>query len=305
MMILRFGFQFHKLNGELMNINLIKLFFIIILLILFEGCSSDSRAPLSEDELWPFTPSNSYVKEPISFTDQNYDFPQDGMGILKLLKEFPIPRDNAYIKIDYERAYPSKDCDETRSGIQVPVNDPDLPFEFEGVVTLHSRYYIKIKVCGEEERYYGCYFVQDKDAGIFVINDSRVADVTFGDRVKLRANALIDYYDIDAILLFELLEIKERNVPIYYEEIKRNFTTSDLGKVKRITGVVLQEPTSENFNEAIITDGTNNWLVSIDRELANRNVKLKNGMKVTLTGPVISNFGVKMVILSLGQIIFE
>ena len=70
--------------------------------------------------------------------------------------------------------------------------DPEsLPMTVEGIVTTYPRYFQKKLVCGEDERFYGSYFLQDSTGGILVLRDSRIANFTFGDRVRLKVRGIL------------------------------------------------------------------------------------------------------------------
>ena len=267
------------------------------------GCTKADGEPCSAGDLWPASPDTVEVEDPIAFTTEPYGFPTgEDPGISLLVGKYPIPRDNAWILLSEGESYPIEDCEPNRSGIQQPQPDPDLPFTVEGIVTLHPRYFLKVRVCNEEERYYGSFFIEDDKGGMVVLHDSRIADLDFGDRVRLKARALLDFFDVHAILIAEVVEVLEHDVPIHYEEKTNPFNQTDWNRVRRIRGEVVQESTDYNFNQAAVSDGVNTWLVSIDRELANRNVSLELGQRVEITGPVLSSFGQKIVVLSKGQI---
>ncbi|RME51613.1 MAG: hypothetical protein D6795_08055 [Deltaproteobacteria bacterium] len=266
-------------------------------------CTKVGGEPCSPSQLWPVSPDTNEVEDPIAFTTEPYGFPAEGeAGLSFLAGKYPISRENAWVLLSRDETFPVEDCDPNRSGNQRPQPDPDLPFTVEGIVTLHPRYFLKVRVCNEDERYYGSFFIEDDSGGMVVLQDSRIAELDFGDRVRIRARALLDYFDVHAILIPEIVEVIEHGVPIHYEEKTNPFNQTDWNRVRRIRGEVVQASTDHNFNEAAVSDGQNTWLVSIDRELANRNVSLEVGDRVEVTGPVLSSFGQKIVVLSVGQI---
>ena len=63
------------------------------------------------------------------------------------------------------------------------MDDEILPFEIEGVVTAHPRYYFKTSGCDwdSDEKYYGSFFIQDATGAKISIEDSglvRIASVS-------------------------------------------------------------------------------------------------------------------------------
>ncbi len=251
-----------------------------------------------------FTP----VSDPIEFTDQPYDFTGDtSIGDLRAL----FPFDMVWHAFPSDAQYPVPgDCDPQRTQNETtPAFLDELPAVIEGIVTIHPRYFMKISVCGTEERYYGSYIIQDGSGGIHVLKDSRVAEFDVGDRVRLRVRALTRNFGTRAVLAFdqeEVLTTPSTREPVYFQEIDRNFTeTADLYEVRRITGRVVLPATNQNFNEMEIRpdDGIGiRWRASVDRELGTRGVAPPEGALVELTGPIVESFGLRMLITNLGQI---
>jgi hypothetical protein len=106
-----------------------------------------------------------------------------------------------------------------------------------------------------------------------------------------------------AVLIGEAEVVSKAN-PIYYEQTEAGFAVEDIGKVKRIKGIITLEPTNFNFNEMALKHPTEpgvTWAVSLDRELGQRRPKLRLGDTVEITGPVLDSFGLRMVIYSMGQ----
>lgn len=252
------------------------------------------------------------TQEPLSFTTQNYDFtgPASIQSVLDL-----IPTDDfVWHGFAPGSEYPVQgDCDFDRANDQVTSTVEDLPKTIEGIVTLHPRFFQKRTICNQDERFYGTYFLQDSSGGVVVLKDSRVSDFTYGDRVRIRVKGLVhnafgtDVPPFQAVLAHDSQQIVSRANDIFYEEITRGFEISDIGKVRRIKGVIKSAPTNSNFNEMEIVDPndpTKTWLVSLDRELGQRSPELCEGDPVTLTGPVMDNFGLRVIIASRGQIVF-
>jgi hypothetical protein len=251
----------------------------------------------------------SEATDPIAFTDQPYDFTGDAS--IASLRNLISPFESVWYGFPTGVEYPVEgDCDPERDFDETtPDYLDELPAVIEGVVTLHPRYFMKVSVCGTEERYYGSYIIQDGSAGIHVLKDSRVAEFDIGDRVRLRVRALMRNFGTRAVLAFdqeEVLTTPATREAVYYEAIERNFIEqTDLYEVRRITGRVVLEATNQNFNEMEVRpEGVVGvrWLVSLDRELGTRGVAPPAGALVELTGPIIESFGLRMVISNLGQI---
>lgn len=299
--------------------------------LLVAGCADprDPNDPSEIDDRYGVSEiEQRRVDEPVAFTDQNYDF--TGETSIRDVLDLIAEEEFVWYGVSSESPYPVMgDCEPDRPGDQVVASLDELPATIEGVVTLHPRYFQKISVCGEDERNYGSFIMQDATGGILVLKDSRIADFTYGQRVRLKVRGLIKFFDTFAVLVHDGAEvIDEEQQSIYYEpgggpegSLERAFTESgdigsednDIGKVLRIRGRVVQAPTNSNFNEAILcmldrpcelSDGMldNKWTVSFDRELGLRNVSVAEGQRVQLTGPVVNSFGVRMIVARLGQI---
>ena len=252
------------------------------------------------------------------YTTTPYDFTGD-TPIADVIA-LTVSDDFVWQGFDSESSFPvAGDCEADRDGMQAPQTVSELPVTIEGVVTLHPRYFQKHAICGQDERFYGSFFIQDSSGGILVLRDSRVAKFTYGNRVRLTVRGLMSNRfgeGFRAVLAYDDFEVLpgEDNAddplylsdkyPIHYEEIDRELVGSDIGLVKRFTGVVTREADNNNFSELRLEseDGSKQWVASLDREIALRNPPLFVGTKVTLTGPVIDSFGLRVLIASYGQI---
>lgn len=283
--------------------------------ILLGGCA-DAGGPLDPDDFYS-EPGTTEVVEPIEFTDQNYDFKgETGIADLRQIITMGNTTNQRYwYGFSPEDPYPAGD--ERRFGENCnPFQDDrfpeplqelsELPTTIEGVVTLHPRYFQKLQVCGQDQRFYGVYYLQDETGGIMVLKDSRISDFTFGDRVRLRVRGIYKSYDTYAVLIWDEQEIVDPGTkyPIYYEDADGMLGDNDLGEVRRVRGEIISEPTNINFNEMHLRaeDGTK-YVVSVDRELAQRNINLKDGVEVEVTGPVINSYSeYTVLVMGLGQI---
>jgi hypothetical protein len=256
------------------------------------------------------------VTEPIEFTEQNYD---DVSGDLTISDLRDLRDENAFVWYGYSPLDPyplgdtrahGQDCSPIAAFENVVTEVPEFPATIEGVVTHHPRLLRSPRVCAGEDRFYGSYYLQDETGGILVYKDSRVADFTFGDRVTIRVRGMAaqNFSSMPAgvvgVLAYDNENVVERDLPVYFEETDEDFTAADVAQVRRIRGEVIQEPTNTNFNSMTLaslnTDAT--WSVSLDREISRRSYTFEAGEVVELTGVVADNFGLTMLIYSLGQI---
>src|SRR5690554_1150731 len=286
------------------------------------GACADAEGPLDPEDFYS-QGTRIEVRELIGFSDKNYgDRGEDSIEfgsestIVDVLALFDATSTSftwyGFSPIDQfslgvERGF-GVICDtfENPRYPQLINKIEELPTVIEGVVTLHPRFFQKVRVCGEDQRYYGVYFLQDDTGGIMILKDSRVADFTFGERVRLRVRGLMKSYDSYAVLTFDKEEVVEpgSKYDIYYEERTEALTNDDIGQVRRVSGTIISEPTNTNFNEMFIRDDNGVvYAASVDRELAQRNIALHNGLRVQLTGPVINSYSSLVVLVSsLGQI---
>src|SRR5690554_5714061 len=281
------------------------------------GACSDAAGPLDPEDYYSQGTSTA-VLEPIGFSDKKYgergedsiDF-QSESSIAEVLALFDSTS-TSFTWYGFSPLDPFPVGDERGFGVicdpfenprfPQPINKiEELPTVIEGVVTLHPRFFQKVRVCGEDQRYYGVYFLQDDTGGIMILKDSRVADFTFGERVRLRVRGLMKSYDSYAVLTFDKEEVVEPGTKhdIYFEERTVALTNDDIGQVRRVTGTIISEPTSTNFNEMFIRDENGvTYAASVDRELAQRNIGLEDGMRVQLTGPVVNSYSSLVVLIS-------
>lgn len=278
------------------------------------GCA-DAQGPLDPADFYK-APENTTVQEPIAFTPDNYDF----SGEMTIAQARELIRTGAGSQRNWygfspQDAFPAGDERQFNENCN-PFQNPsfpekvrevsELPAFIEGVVTLHPRYFQKLQICGEDQRFYGSYFLQDETGGIMILKDSRIANFTFGERVRLRVRGLTKVFDSYAVLTWDSEEVVEpgKTYPIYYEVAEQALASADIGKVRRVRGTIVSEPSSTNFNEMHIeADNGVRYVASVDRELAQRNPGLTQGMQVELTGPVIFSYSQYVVLISsLGQI---
>lgn len=256
------------------------------------------------------------VTEPIEFTQDNYG---DFSGDLTIADLRALRDENAFVWYGYspmdpyplgDRRAHGEDCSPIGAFENVVTEVPELPATIEGVVTHHPRLLRSPRVCAGEDRYYGSYYLQDGTGGVLVYKDSRVADFTFGDRVTIRVRGMASQNfssmpaGVVGVLAYDHEDVVERDLPIYYKQTDEAFKAEDVAQVHRIRGEVVEAPSNTNFNSMTVaslnTDAV--WPVSLDRELTRRSYTFEPGEVVELTGVVADNYGLTMLIYSLGQI---
>lgn len=231
------------------------------------GCGEIREQPGELDQLFPTEAVEDNINEPIEFVSRSetmYGLPRDGMAsVADLIAVFPT-EPTAVDEPDIFVA-PGVDAptDQCRGGGFV--ESDGLPLELEVVVTLHPRQYMKIPICGQDERHYGVYTIEDDTGGIVVLRDSRVAPFTFGDRLRLRVDGVMFTFGLEtdtrAVLIsdYEVLDVTpaiEGAAPdgtVLYEDTNERFGPDDIGRVRQVEGFVYLKPTNDNFNSMALT----------------------------------------------------
>jgi hypothetical protein len=265
-----------------------------VCLSLVLGCSERAAEDYSD---W-FDAGSAYdVMEPVEFTDVPYDFPAsetDGIAA-QSAQVFPVA-DSYAVSFAPEDAYASNiDCDQ--------VTDSDLPFTVTGMVTAHPRVYFKTDGCNrDDEKYYGSYFIEDRTGGMFVLGDSKVAHFGMGDKVTLAIRAVRTSFDLNMVVVHDVLSVERGPDPIAFEVANAEFTLDDIARVKRVTGTVLTDP--DTFGSFRIEDDDGNqYLVALDAEVSRRGVHYEVGSRIQATGPVMYSYSeFTIVVMRVGQI---
>lgn len=206
-----------------------------------------------------------------------------------------------------------------------------LPATIEGIVTLYPEQYEKVGICGEEQRFYGSYVLQDETGAVKVLKDTEIADFDVGDRVRLRVLGVQRSFDTFNVIAFDneevVAEAGEQGAPgVPYKTATRRFSDEIdcppprqfeakpkyYGESFRISGRICQEPTNRNFGQMTVQKGDAscgasnrpNWDVSLTADLNRRALELNKNDLVTVTGPVYGacgDFGLQMLVTSPGQ----
>ncbi len=178
--------------------------------------------------------------------EQRYGLPVgDGSGVADLLDLI------GSASTDFLVASGDEPAGDVCSSIAV---SPRLPMTITGVVSLASQKYLKVPVCGQDERFYASFVVEDDTGGIVVLRDGRVSEFDFGDHVRLTVRGLIEPYAGQKYVVISDTEKLEGSSEVRYTPSDVAFSDADLGRTMRVSGFVLQEPTSSNFNAMVVSN---------------------------------------------------
>ncbi|TVQ91336.1 MAG: hypothetical protein EA397_09750 [Deltaproteobacteria bacterium] len=261
------------------------------LLVLVGACAEVAPLPNTAD-WWPEGVDYD-VQEPIRFTPEPYpDLPGDRPGV-RALRDALLPS----IELTYapgDGYPPGSECEFRESA--------ELPWELEGIVTLHPEWYMKLRGCNRaEEKYYGNWFIEDATSGIFVVGDSRVAPFTVGDRVKLKVRAVRTNFGMDMIYAYDVLEVHREARPVYYQAVNRRLEDRDIGETRRIRGVVQEAP--DTFGDFRVRADGVTYHISLSAELNRRRFHPPVGQTLCVTGPVQFSFSTYSIpIMRIGQV---
>lgn len=266
------------------------------LLLVLSACANVRENP-EDPGSWYEAGEILDVVEPLEFTDQPYAAPASGEAIGDFETSlFPVVDSDPVFAVG--DGYDASGCASAESA--------ELPFEIEGVVTLHPRFYFKTEGCDGDEKYYGSFFVEDATGGFFVLGDSKVAHFDMGDRVRLRVRGLRTNFDVDMVYAHDVISVERGPEPIYFEEMTTApvlpDNRTDIGRVKRIEGTVITE--KDTFGEFQVenADGIV-FNVSLDAELNRRGIGYPIGTELRVTGPMLYSFSTfNLVVMRVGQL---
>lgn len=240
---------------------------LVALLVVGCGEVNDTAVPL--ETVSPVLPVEDPVDESIAYGDRamlQYGLPREGAAsigdLVALFPTEPTGFNDPDVFVGAGVRTPTEFC---RGGAFAVIDG--LPIEVEGVVTLHPAQYMKVPICGQDERHYGVYTIEDDTGGVVVLRDSRVAPFSFGDRIRLRVDGIMLTFGLEtdtrAVLISDY-EVLTDPPPsgdgiappgtVLYEGIGRPFTDEDITRVREVSGWVFQQPTNDNFNSMIVTE---------------------------------------------------
>lgn len=254
-----------------------------VLLVLVAGCADDLRdEPYQPSEIWSAGEGGG-VDETLALKPRAedcavnpegcYGLPKAGeKSIADLIALLPAAAPENGAPDLYVAPGVEVTTDQCRSSGPAIVDG--FPITIEAVVTLYPRRYIKATVCGQDERNYGVFTVEDDTGGIVVLRNSRVTPFTFGDRVRLTVKGVLftSRFDVDSrsvlIADIEVLPtpevlnpetgLREMQRPVLYSDKLTDrykvFSYLDVAQVKRVEGYVHVEPTNANFGSMAITE---------------------------------------------------
>lgn len=242
---------------------------IAALAALWLGCGEVNDLAVPLEEVSPVAPIEDPIDESITYADRasfQYGLPREGApsigDLIALFPTDPTGVNDPDVFVGDGVRTPTEFC---RGGAFQVVEG--LPMEIEGVVTLHPAQYMKVPICGQDERHYGVYTIEDDTGGVVVLRDSRVAPFSFGDRIRLRVDGIMLTFGLETdtrAVLISSYEVLNDPPPrgdgiaapgtVLYEPVDRPFGDEDITRVREITGWVFQQPTNDNFNSMIITE---------------------------------------------------
>lgn len=277
-----------------------------LLLLALAACSAPRGAEDPTD--WYDVGSPYDPEEPVAFTTEPYGLPAAGApGIAALLYPlFPTPFGNVVAASAVPDGAPCGGWPTTAS----------LPVEVTGVVTILPQFYVKSSGCTGDEKFYTSYFIEDDSGGVMVLGNSRAASFDAGDVVTLRVDSLQTSYDNRMIYGHEILDVQRVGRPIHYEVKQAPFEVGDIGRVKRVTGTVVQSPDGfgtfylhpDGQAAPCVPPATEDEepagcaVLTLSTELNRRPIEIDVGERLVATGPIAQSFGNKLIITRLGQL---
>jgi hypothetical protein len=257
------------------------------------GCAP--ARPGEDPSAWFDSGEQLEVTEPVGFTSEPYDFPaDDATGIGTLI-------DQAFPVTQWSTGFAAGDG-WAASGCEQETVDA-LPFEIEGIVTIHPRYYTKTYGCDNgDEKYYGSFFIEDRTGGLFVLGDSKVAHFDMGDRVKMKVRAIRTSYDLNHVYSHDIIDVQRVAADISYVETSDPLGLPQVGRVHRVSGVVTSN--TSTFGEfSIEADNGTVFDIQLDVEINRRGVRFDVGQRITVTGPVLYAYSIfSIVVMRVGQV---
>lgn len=241
----------------------------LLLAALLWGCGDGEirSEPVSNTTIWgdgvDDIPEGEFIAYEDRSTGATYGLPRAGVNsIADLIALFPTEA-RGFDDADTFTApglFDGPAAAQCRGG--APDEIAELPMTVEGVVTVYPRQYFKVNVCGQDERNYGTFTIEDDTGGIVVLRDSRVAPYSYGDRVRVTVKAMMFTFgrDVDtrAILVSDI-ELAEPKIvdgrvdkTILFEKKVEPLGFDDASMVRQIEGYVHERPTNRNFGSMVL-----------------------------------------------------
>lgn len=263
-------------------------------ILLAAGCAQPRSA--EDPSAWYSDGQDLFVTEPVEFTDEPYGDlgAPDTIGDL-VAAVFPTGTSTYVNPVLYgqDELIPDNACDWDDTA--------DLPMTVEGVVTAHPRFYFKTVGCDGDEKYYGCYFLEDDEGGVFVLGDSKVAHFDMGDEVRMLVRGARTSFALDMVYAHDVVSVERVGRPIHYEEPTGPLGAAHIARVQRVTGEVVTE--LGQFGDFQVDADGQVYDIQLDAELSRRGVSWPVGARVTVTGPVLYSYSVySIVVTRVGQV---
>lgn len=230
---------------------------LLIALLTLTACADDRRDEPLIDQVFDDPVVQRPVSEPVRYVERlgrTYGLPRAGepsiADLIALMPSESIDADEADVWAGPDDAPACPD--------RVSVLD-DLPITIEAVVTVHPRQYLKVPVCDQDERNYGSFVVEDDTGGIVVLRNSRVAEYSVGDRVRLTVRSTMFTFRNPTTRVVLAADVERLDPPtqdqgvVYYRRTEDGFSLDDVTESRRVEGWVIQSPSNTNFGQLVLT----------------------------------------------------
>ncbi len=222
---------------------------------LLTACAAEWEEPTLDNR--EAAGSADLIEEPVSFAPR---FSGEGSGLVESRYGLPVGDGSGVADLLDLIGSSGKDF-VAAPGDQPPgdvcdsiATSPRLPMTITGVVSLSSQKYLKVPVCGQDERFYASFVLEDDTGGIVVLRDGRVSEFDFGDHVRLTVRGLLEPYPGQTYVVVSDAERIEAYSDVRYTVTEEAFSDANLGRSMRVSGYVLQEPSSANFNAMVVSN---------------------------------------------------
>lgn len=226
--------------------------------LVLSGCAAEWDRPAADprDEAG----AGYDIVEPVWIEERTADvtwgLPRDGepsiADLAALLPSGRISRDEPDLFVSADSVPPTDQC----QGEAPDVLD-ELPMVIEGIVSLQPSRYLKVPICGQDERFYGSWVIEDDTGGMVVLRDSRIAFARPGDRVRLEVRGVGQFYgspDQRMVVISDATVLERGAAPVLFTPTVEAFDSEMVGRTHRIEGHVAVAPTNANFNAMVLAD---------------------------------------------------